>query len=292
MACFHPIRAYRGPGRTKNGKVPVVFKPTDGYVDLPLQLPCGQCIGCRLERSRQWAIRCIHEASLWPDNCFLTLTFDDAHLKPSLCKRDFQLFMKRLRKAYPDQKIRYFHCGEYGEKFSRPHHHAILFNFDFPDKVFFKMSGKHRLYVSESLNSIWGQGYCMIGDVSFDSAAYVARYILKKVTGESAEEHYGDLIPEYVTMSRRPGIAAGWYDKFKDDVFPDDEVVLKGGLKARPPKYYFNKFEIDNPKVHARLSKKRFDQARASADNCPSRRQVKEECTYARIKHKKRSIEE
>jgi hypothetical protein len=156
--------------------------------------------------------------------------------------------MKRFRKKFSHIPIRFFHCGEYGDENQRPHYHAIIFGFDFPDKQVWKESfnGDH-YYVSDTLNKLWGKGYCIIGNVTFESAAYVARYIVKKVTGEDAEEHYkcvdpdtGELFnikPEYITMSRRPGIGKTWFDKFKSDVYPSDFVVLRG-KKMRPPKYY------------------------------------------------------
>ena len=156
MACYRPLRAYAL--RNAEGKMQVSFKRKIGYE--PIWLPCGQCIGCRLERSRQWAMRCMHEAQMYDRNCFVTLTYDDEHLPPngSLNKRDFQLFMKRLRKRY-GSGIRYYQCGEYGELLGRPHHHAILFNFDFDDKVLWSVRDGVRLYRSASLEQLWPHGY-------------------------------------------------------------------------------------------------------------------------------------
>ena len=153
MVCYHPITAWRSlEGRGANGKWPLVFNKRDGYCDLEVQVPCGQCVGCRLERSRQWAIRCVHEASLHSRNCFITLTYDDAHLPGiSLVPRDYVLFMKRLRKMF-GAGIRFFHCGEYGSINFRPHHHAIIFNFDFEDKVLWSVRSGVRLYRSAALS--------------------------------------------------------------------------------------------------------------------------------------------
>lgn len=137
MPCYHPLTGYRSKsGRDpKSGKWPLTFDLSNAYIDMPVTVPCGQCIGCRLDKSRDWAVRCLHEASLYQDNCFITLTYDDAHLDPlgSLNKDDFVKFMKRLRFQY-GPKIRFFHCGEYGTLLNRPHHHACIFNFDFYDK--------------------------------------------------------------------------------------------------------------------------------------------------------------
>lgn len=258
MACFRPLKGYRSREvNAETGRRSVVFSARTGLLDFPVDLPCGQCIGCRLERSRQWAMRCAHEATLYDRNCFITLTYDDAHLPSdrSLNKKHFQDFMKRLRFRF-GEGIRFFHCGEYGEKFARPHYHACLFNFDFPDKVLWKEALGNRLYTSEALNELWPFGFHSIGDVTFESAAYVARYITKKVTGDKAADHYGGRLPEYTTMSRRPGLARGWYEKFSADVFPADEVVLRG-KRMRPPKYYDHLFEVAFPSDFAKVKRRR-----------------------------------
>jgi len=262
MQCFYPLQAWRGKVGS-NGKRSVVFHRRDGFKEFELKLPCGQCRGCRLERSRQWALRCLHESELYDRNCFITLTYDDDHISQnrSIDVREFQLFMKKLRKYFSGEKIRFFHCGEYGEKFGRPHYHACLFNFDFDDKVLHSIRNGFRLYVSDTLNHIWNKGQCMIGDVTFESAAYVARYIMKKITGDRAVEHYDGRKPEYVTMSRRPGLGSDWFKKFKSDVYPSDFVVSRG-VKMRPPKFYDTLFDLENPELLASLKRaraRRFD---------------------------------
>ena len=183
MACFQPLHAYHASEADSEGKRAISFSRPKGDSRM-VKLSCGQCIGCRLERSRQWALRCSHEASMYDENCFITLTYREDALPPlgSLDKRHFQLFMKRLRKRYPKKTIRYFQCGEYGEKLSRPHYHACLFNHDFDDKKLFKVEGENRLYVSEKLTQLWPYGYSTVGAVTFESAAYVARYVTKKMT--------------------------------------------------------------------------------------------------------------
>lgn len=169
MSCFHPLTAWksRDPDDIgKTGKVKLVFKRELGYPNTEVQIACGQCIGCRLDKARAWAIRCVHESSLYRSNIFVTLTYDNDHLPlyNSLSKRDLQLFFKRLRKHFPDVKIRYFACGEYGEQFQRPHYHAIIFNLDFADKILFTRSGDNKLYTSATLAAIWGLGHCLTGD--------------------------------------------------------------------------------------------------------------------------------
>lgn len=272
MPCYTPLSAYRGRSvNPKTGKRPVVFHLKDGYHDLKLQLPCGRCIGCRLERSRQWAIRCMHEASLHKHNVFITLTYSDqalldagnAELK-QLQHDDFQKFMKRLRKRL-DFPIRYYMCGEYGDKFGRPHFHAALFGVDFPDKKYFKKTKGGPIFTSKILEETWGLGFVSIGKVTFNSAAYIARYVLKKKMGRDAPAHYERLdeygeyhqiSPEYQQASRRPGLARGWFEKYKNDVYPKDSFHING-QRMRPPKYYDLQFEIASPEEMKEIKKQR-----------------------------------
>jgi hypothetical protein len=257
--------------------------------DDPLELPCGKCIGCRLERSRQWAIRCVHEAKLHDQNCSITLTYDDEHLPAdgSINTRDYQLFFKRLRKR--GIKFRYFICGEYGENLGRPHYHACIFGFDFPDKKLFKTSKTgHRLYISEVLTETWNMGHALIGDLTFESAAYVARYITKKINGDDADEHYQGKKPEFITMSRRPGIGKGFFEKYKDDIFPNDFVVLNG-KKMLPPKFYetiHDPFEMDD--IKERRAKQRV---KYHPDKTIQRLQVRENCKIVQTSLLKRNLE-
>lgn len=293
MPCYSPMKGYRSRERNPTGKRSIVFNIQDGYLDMPVTLPCGQCIGCRLERSRQWAIRCVHEAQLYERNCFITLTYNDENLPSdgSLKKTEFQKFMKRLRKEYGDG-IRYFHCGEYGERFQRPHYHACLFNFDFDDRVLFQERDGVRLYVSASLARLWPFGFSTIGDVTFESAAYVARYITKKITGDQAADHYGSRTPEYITMSRRPGIGRPWLERFSADVYPSDHVVLRG-KQLRPPKYYDNIFELEDPTTFAKVVRKRLAAVQDSEWNqTPERLAVREFIQLEKCKLLRRSYED
>ena len=196
MACFHPVKGYRSRTINPTGKRSIVFTPSRGYMDMPVTVPCGRCIGCRLERSRSWAVRCTHEASLYEKNCFITLTYNQENLPLSgtLVVKHFQNFMKKLRRTY-GPGIRFFHCGEYGEQLKRPHYHACLFNHDFPDKQYWKDIRDNKYYLSKSLEEIWGKGFCSITDLTFKTAAYAARYITKKITGEKADTHYETMDP-------------------------------------------------------------------------------------------------
>ncbi len=298
MPCYHPKLVVTS-GLTPNGKKNIVFSRVPHLYPKEKQvtLPCGQCIGCRLERSRQWAVRCLHEASMHDDNCFITLTFNDKYLNPTGSldkpgKSRFQLFLKKLRKKYYPKQIRFFHCGEYGDKLSRPHHHACLFNFDFPDKVILTQTPAGNLYTSEILQQLWPYGYSTIGQVTFDSASYVARYITKKINGKNAKKHYKNRIPEYTTMSRRPGVGKPWYDKFKDtDVYNRDEVIIRENLKGKPPKYYDSLYEVDNPKEFTILKDNRIKKAERSEDNTLLRLKTREQVKLAKFKLKQRSYE-
>lgn len=261
MACKHPLQGFRSKAIGPSGRRAIVFSVRESNGQC-LTIPCGQCAGCRLERSRQWAMRCMHEASEYDRNCFVTLTLDDAHLyrryvtwhaerdlyySGSLNKRAFPLFMKRLRQEFSDDRPRYYHCGEYGGQFGRPHYHALLFNFDFADKRPWGVRNNLPVFRSEVLERLWPYGQSEIGSVTFESAAYVARYIMKKVTGGAAAEHYRvtcletgeviDRVPEFTTMSRRPGIGRRWFDKFGREVYERDEVPLRGRM-VRPPRSY------------------------------------------------------
>lgn len=307
MTCYHPIKAYRSKTLTANGKRQLVFNQRDSTGDVT-EIACGQCMGCRLERSRQWAIRISHEASLYEQNCFITLTYSPENLPSdgSLRVRDFQLFLKRLRKRY-GPKIRFFHCGEYGEQLGRPHYHACLLNFDFPDKYHFRNNGRSdQVYRSPSLEELWGMGHCEIGSVTFESAAYVARYVTKKITGPQAADHYtrvnpetGEIFslkPEYTTMSRRPGIGQPWLEKFKSDVYPHDSVVIRGGTKIPPPRYYNNRYEVMHPEKYAEIKHKRLTKQWTNIvdklrDNTPERLKVKETVQLRTIETLKRNME-
>jgi hypothetical protein len=299
MPCYHPLQGYRARG----GKH-IVFNPKDGWIDQKVQVPCGQCIGCRLERSRQWAMRCMHEASLYEDNCFITLTYNNDHLPKdgSLHKEHFQKFMKRLRKKHQNKTIRFYHCGEYGEKFRRPHYHAILFNHDFGDKKLFKTEKEIRLYTSKELEELWPYGFNTIGDVTFESAAYTARYIMKKQTGKSAEKHYENvdietgeihkILPEYNTMSRRPGIGTEWFKKYNKDVYPKDFVTIRG-KKLKPPKFYDRMYEHQYPEDFEKIKDKRLELMNKNwKDNTPDRLRQKEIVKKAQLDKLKRNLEE
>ena len=298
MPCYHPLSAYQ----CADGSI--VFQERRWFNTVKtLSLPCGQCIGCRLERSRQWAMRCMHEAQLHEKNCFITLTYDNTHLPSdgSLHYEDFQLFIKRFRKKLGNTRIRYYMAGEYGENFGRPHFHACIFGYDFHDKKLWQRSPSgSMLYRSADLETLWPFGYSSIGDVNFESAAYVARYIMKKVTGNNAKTHYkqtdqetGEITnrkPEFNKMSLKPGIGYDWYKKYKNDVYPHDYVIIKG-KKVKPPKFYDKKYKTDYPYEYDEILYKREINGKLnSEDNTPERLVVKEQVQQAKLHKLKRNL--
>jgi hypothetical protein len=297
MACYHPLYAYRDP---ETHQIRILDARFD-RADANLTLPCGQCQGCRLERSRQWAVRVMHEASLYKQNSFVTLTYNDEHLKPSLDYSDYQKFMKRLRKAFSGQEVRFYMCGEYGEQNRRPHFHACLFNVDFQDKTVWRKDRGNYIYRSELLERLWPFGFSSIGELTFQSAAYVARYVMKKQTGFRSEEAYKytdpetgevlDLTPEFNKMSLKPGIGARWFEKYQSDVYPNDYLVVNG-VKTRPPRYYDKLFhEQKNLLASSDLEVGRYERAQKYVDNNTDERlAVREQVLSAKIKKLKRSL--
>lgn len=270
----------------------MVFSRSKGYADRVEKIPCGQCIGCRLERSRQWAMRCTQESKLYRDNCFVTLTYEDGHLPEhgSLVKEHLQKFMKRLRKRF-GQGIRFFGCGEYGEKYGRPHYHICIFNFDFEDRKFLRDHKGTKYYTSKALSELWPFGHSVIGDVTFESAAYVARYVTKKVTGALAVDHYGPVLPEFTLMSRRPGIGLGHFEKHLKQIYPSDFVVLRG-MRMRPPKYYDSKYELTYPSDMGKVKAKRRHKSFLGRDgHTQERLRAKEVVQMAKLKLKRRGLE-
>lgn len=290
MACFHPLPAWYARRVNPSGKRGITFSLADGFKDKPLQVPCGKCVGCRLEYARQWAVRCMHESRLYDSNSFVTLTYSDDELPysksgvPTLRPRDFTLFMKRLRLEFPD--TRYFQCGEYGENTLRPHHHALLFNLDFPDKRKHSGGGASPvLYVSKTLERLWPYGHASIGAVTFESAGYVARYNLKGVK----ESPVPGVVPSYLTMSRRPGIGYEWAMRYRKDYYRDDCVIVNG-VETRPPRYYDSIEEREAPSVLRRVKSKRRREAAEDPNNTGARLNVREEVKKASISLLNRSI--
>lgn len=271
MGCHYPMAGFMRQDSSGARRF-TMSSPRVGCDYTPQTVPCGQCVGCRIERSRQWAIRCMHEASLYSSNSFITLTYADEYLplNLSLDYKHFQDFMKRLRFAAigidtiveadgrEQRPIRFYMAGEYGSENGRPHFHACIFNYDFPDKYPFKLSPSgEMLFRSPQLEELWPFGFSSIGTVNFSSAAYVARYVMKKRTGKDAASHYAGRIPEFCKMSLKPGIGARWFSKYSKDVFPHDHVIVNG-KPTKPPRYYDNLYERVDPFGWEEVSFERF----------------------------------
>lgn len=296
MACYNPIIAYKGQLK-ENGKREIIFRKAnseDSLLDSEVKLPCGKCIGCKLERAKEWTLRCIHESQLHERNCFITLTYNDENLPKdgSLNKDHFRLFMMKLRKL--KSGIRFFHSGEYGSMLERPHYHALIFNFDFEDKVVMYEKNGFKIFTSKTLEDLWGKGFCTIGALTPETASYVARYCLKKMTDENSDKYYNGKQPEYSTMSRRPGIGRKWFEKFSSDVYPSD-YCINNGYKLTPPKYYDKILENQNPNLFESIKgRRRFnctkvkiekegDKIKIMDDNDSVRLRVKEKVKKARV---------
>lgn len=303
MPCYHPLHGYQSRYLNPTGKRSWVSKLSMALNAERLSIPCSRCIGCRLEHSRQWACRCMHEAQLHEDNCFLTLTYSEENLPygGTLIKKHHQDFLKRLRKKIEPKRISYLHCGEYGGKYRRPHYHTLLFGFAFEDQRFFKKSADgSNLYTSELLQRLWPQGHCTVGAVTFESAAYVARYTTDKLNFEKEFGYeYLDLDtgevtamqPEYLTMSLKRPIGKEWYARFKGDAYPDDFVVLRGA-KMKPPKYYDRLLELEDPEARALLKARREEEALLRQGDSTTRRlRDREAVKLAQIKNLKRGLE-
>jgi len=299
VPCYHPIDAWL----SAKG---VFFRDT---VDSKqIKLPCGRCIGCRLERSRQWALRLTHEQRFHTESSFITLTYSEEHLPKdgSLDFKHFQDFMKRFRFSVSPKKIRFFHAGEYGEKKGRPHYHAIIFGESFDStKEVYDLETNHqgdKTWSSKKLDELWPFGMARIGAVTFESAAYVARYCTKKKTGQEAQSHYericeatGEIFrlkPEYATMSRRPGIGALHFEKYHQSIYPSDECVSRGH-PSKPPKFYDKMLEKTNPEAYLLLKDQRECALSLAPkkDKTPERLACRERVKVAQISTLKRNYE-
>ena len=286
MSCYHPLIGIDTGEKTANGKKKikiVKLEKNDKYSSIKdsgcILIPCGHCIGCRLDYSRRWADRMMLELDECKKAIFITLTYDNEHahwsqfyeddspMFATLDKRDCQLFMKNLRERYKDIRIRFYLAGEYGEKTLRPHYHAIIFGISLDDISDKRQFGRNELgqpyYLSNNLSNVWKRGNVLVADVSWETCAYVARYVTKKLNGDK-EISYAErnVIKEFALMSRKPGIGASYLEKHPDclDYNYINLMTDKKGLKISIPKYFIKKLElIDKEKYdNIILSRKRF----------------------------------
>lgn len=264
MPCLYPLHGFRA----RNGGFTMSRRMS--LREEPLTVPCGQCLGCRLNYSRHWAVRCMHEASMHAENIFLTLTYAPEHLPAdhSLDKNAVPTFMADLRR-WTGVKMKYFHCGEYGDQLSRPHYHLLIFGWRPKDAVIWKRT-PFPLWNSSTIEQFWPYGFAPFGELTFESAAYTARYATKKITGKRARSHYErfdpetgeifNLQPEYATMSNRGGIGRSWLLKYLDEVYPSDSVLVNGHL-VQPPRFYDKVLKEVNPDLFEQVKKDRLTRA-------------------------------
>ncbi len=256
MPCYHPIE--------------VAIRRKTLYTDRKINdlqiVPCGNCIGCRAEQGRQWAVRMMHEARMHENSCFITLTYDEKRIpkNAALCPKDLSRFIKDLRKTQ-QRRISFFGCGEYGEKTQRPHYHALLFGIEFLDRDIGVNPGRPSVWRSKALDDVWGMGITEGGSVTMGSASYVAGYIRKKVRKKDyarANPYSGELLePEFARMSLKPAIGKRWIEKYWEDVYPRDFVVIDG-YEAKPPRYYDKWMDKNHPDIMEDVRQKRFEEKR------------------------------
>lgn len=291
MTCLHPLLASPYALPNENGKIEYKVwgalekfdtealsrLKTDSHA---IPIPCGQCLGCRLDKANEWAIRCVHEAKLYRRNCFITLTYNDDNLPAdnSLHREHLQLFIKRLRRNLDYDKsikIRFLACGEYGSLNMRPHYHILCFGW-FPSDVrkLSALTSGYNLFRSPLLERLWPYGFNTVGAVTFESARYVAKYSLKKQIGQNAAMY--DLLgikPEFVGCSLKPGIGADFFKQYSEDIITQGFCVVNG-QKYKIPDYYLKLFERENP-VWCEIFKEQR-RANASSDVDVYRLQAKE----------------
>ena len=281
-------------------RFPLLVRNKQGYL---VHAPCGQCTACRINQSRQWSSRITHEQLKYGDkSSFLTLTYDDEHL-PADCsvhKRELSLFIKRFRKALGTKKLRFFGCGEYGDKFGRPHYHVIIFGVPVDSDVY----GTRHVHYEKGRPlgwhcdfKCWPFGKTHIGTVTSDSANYCAGYVFKKIKGKKGQEYYSSLgiEPEFVLMSRRPGIGQDYVVSHSDYYRVHPYVTIKG-VKYPLPRYYVDKAGVRYNKLEALKVSKAED--KALRDFCDEQgidfiryvedladRSEKELVTYRSLKH-------
>lgn len=303
MPCYKPLvaeRKFSGGVRVLRAK---------GYCELDqgeFLIPCSQCIGCREDRARQWAVRCVHESRFQElqglDSCFVTLTYADHNLPPDsqLSPDDHTEFVNKLKLRLwrKKRKMRYYMCGEYGEKFARPHFHYLIFGYAFPDRVHWKTHNGSDYYRSDELESIWRYGHAAIGNLTFETAAYTARYVNKKITGGMAKTHYVDdagveMHPEFARMSLKPGIGAQWFKKYGvQDCYNSGDFIVIEGKKYSVPRYYDSLLErLDVERLMEVKDERRKRAEQHAEDNTKERLAIREECHQIRRKKLKRGYE-
>lgn len=272
MPCYRPVTAFKPPD---GGALSFVEKKDHRE----LEIPCGQCIGCRVIRQESWAFRCLAEASLHRQNWFVTLTYAPEHLPEhgSLCHKHWQLFAKRVRKSVGP--FRYLMCGEYGEQTLRPHYHALLFGLDIPDVVRVGVRRSYPIFRSEKLTRLWRKGHVEIGSVTAASARYCAGYVLKNSAMPAPlDPNTGELMPiakPYGRMSLRPGLGDGWVRRYYPEIFAHGACYSQDKAFRIPARFSDILSSID-PVAFESLQATAIEKAQNSPHNTSARLQVRE----------------
>lgn len=265
MKCFNKIRAQH----PVDGSTKIRFCKT--RYDMPdFLIKCGYCLGCRINYAQEWASRMVSEQKYYDSSSFITLTYDPDHLPDdsSLVKKDLQLFLHRFCmrvKRLGLEKPRYYAVGEYGDKKGRPHYHAIIFGFDFPDKTLYEQADGYSYYKSKFLEELWDKGMSIIGEANTMTMNYCAKYATKKITGQKAKKHYGSRIPEFTLVStgrkENKGIGYRYYKDHWKDMYARDFVYVhskKKPYKMKPPRYYDKCLEKEHEDVYIKVKDKRI----------------------------------
>lgn len=242
MRCINPLKC----GEDHFGERTYSSKKHNKEIAI-LEFECRKCLPCRLNNAREKAVRCWHESKMHEDSIFLTLTYNEESLEsPRLIYSHFQNFMKKLR-FREDKKIPLMVTGEYGEINKRPHWHALLFNFRPTDQELLRNTELgHSVYKSESLTKMWGQGSTEYGDITIDSANYVARYAAKKLVHGRDQDH--DYHPIHKTSSKY-GLGRSWIEKNWKHTFLNGFVVLPDGTPSKIPRYYVDWAKKHHPSI-------------------------------------------
>lgn len=311
MPCYHPLIRIEELGKWATAEDGHKYHPArvisqETLNDLELSdnmqksayhktqiIPCGKCIGCRLDYSREWANRGYLEAKQWKQNYFVTITYDENHLpQPDeietkdgftytdngewngcLVKKDLTQFIKNVRQImkrdHNQDNIRFMACGEYGEQGARPHYHIIFFNLNLPLEDLFepKIINKEMYYRSHIIERAWNKGISNVSEASWNNIAYTARYITKKINGPESEDLYAEngKIKEFFRVSRMPGIGEQYYRDHWKEIYDKDEIIVKnkaGIVASRPPKYYDKIFEKEHPEEWKKIKAKREHMAK------------------------------
>lgn len=318
MSCTRPVTAYWAKDVNPSGKRSLVFSKTAALSGIPVMMPCGQCVDCRLAHAGGWAARMMKEAQYGftrhtsgelirhEVSSFLTLTYDPENLPDgaSLVKKDISAFCKRLHNRLLRSRghgIRFYYSGEYGERYGRPHYHAIIFGFDWPDKKFYKYNKRGEpIYSSEYCRELWPYGRNGSGNVTFESCAYVSGYVVDKVKGDAADEYYWRydprdgaehlVEPEFSGMSRNPGIGRYWFDKYHGETYRDDFLVVNGS-SVPAPRYFDVLYDsVDSVRLAKLKSVRRRRALLHKHEQTPERRRIREIVSIRRLEQRGKGL--